>query len=453
MCDPLAIVLDIGGKAVLKYGLRRLRELVGIWKQSNQEEEKKRKEEEKKRRQEEETQKRFMGREMDPKEENGLSFDQLENYLQRGSSRAGYLMGLRCYNKRDLGNALTYFIRGYNLDQDMLCTFYIAIIQIEEKEFSKALPFLEECRVKLESFYHEQWVIFAPFVCDAIWTCHVNIGGEEHIRAAIPLLESSARCGVLEARMELAAIFAADGEFNDSEKALALYLEIVPQVKSSHKFSKFQMRIGQLILKLDRDPLEAIQHLGLAMNGGDETNNGNACFLTVIAYRRLKEHAHKMKESCRSHRKRRQWKKEERHDRDMEKHFMRMGASCGNTKCMATSVNPRDLLAAAQRDDFQAMFRYGHLIRKTKPREGARFIKQALQNYQPTEADEEFVRNLASDDESDSDSDSESDNESESESDSESESPPKKKPKRASASDSDSEPKSDPKGKSKESDS
>ena len=460
-------VVDVVVKLLplIEYGLGKLDDYIKERRKQKEEDEKKLQEEEKKRRQEEEKKKRFMARQMDPKEEMGLSPDQLENYLQCGGSRGGFLMGLQCYSKGDITSALTYFIRGYNLDHNIDCSIYIAKIQMEEREFSKALPFLEECLNHLKANQRDGRMMFN--ICEAIWVCHVNIGGEEHIKAAIPLLENSASRGVLEAQIELAEIFATNDEFCNLTRALELCQVVVQQIASqpmvnqemvtkkmnpAFYFHYLQLMIGKLILQLDLDPNIAIQHLGLAMNGGDETINGKACFLTVIAYKRLREHAHEMKESCKSHRKRRQWKKEERHDREMEKHFMRMGASFGNTKCMAVSENARDLLAAAQHGDLQAMFRYGHLIQKTKPREGARFIQQAaIQDYQPTEEDEEFVRSLASDDESDSESGSdstsesesesgrESDCESESDSESQSKRKPRRKPKRKSDSDSDSE--------------
>ena len=485
------IALEIGAKLLpivaqwlAKHGLKKLDEVIDKRQKQQEEEEKKRQEEETKRRLEEEKKKKFIAGQMDPKEEMGLSPDQLENFLQCGGSRAGYLMGLQCYQKGNITGALTYFIRGYNLDHNIDCALCIAKIQMEEREFSKALPFLEECLNHLKANQRGGQMMFN--ICEAIWVCHVNIGGEEHIKAAIPLLENSARCGVLVARMELATIYAKnDKNFLNLSRALELCQVVVQQIASQPMVNQemvtnkmnptlychyFQLMIGQLILKLDRDPLEAIQHLKLAMNGEDETINGEACFHTAIAYKRLKDHAHEMKESCKSHKRRSQWKEEEEEYREKEKHFMRMGRSCGNTKCMTTSKNARYLLAAAQHD-FQAMYRYGHLIQKKKPREGARYIKQAAINgYQPTEEDKKFVNSPASDDESDSeseresgsysgsesykskrksksestsDSESGSDRESESESESESTRKPKRKlesePKRRGKRDSDSE--------------
>ena len=468
-------LLPIVASFVLEHGKKMLDEYMAERRKRQQQEEKKRQEEETKRHLEEEKKKKFMAGQLSPEEEKGFSPDQLENYLQCGGSRAGFLMGLQCYQKRNITSALTYFIRGYNLDHNIDCAFCIAKIQMEEGEFSKALPFLEECLNHLKANQRDERMMFN--ICEAIWVCHVNIGTKEHIKAAIPLLENSARYGVLVARMELAEIFAKNDDFCNHNRALELCQVVVQQMTSQPMMNQemvtnkmnptlychyFQLMIGKLILKLDHDPLEAIQHLEQAMNGEDETINGDACFHTAIAYKRLKDHAHKMKESCKGDRKRSQWEEEEEKFRKEEEQFMSKGAKFGNTKCMAVSVDARDLLAAAQHD-FQAMFRYGHLIQKTKPREGARYIKQArIHGYSPTEEDKEFVNNLASDDESGresksesykpkrksksestSESESGSDRESESESESESTRKPKRKlesePKRRGKRDSDSE--------------
>ena len=394
-------VVDVVVKLLplIEYGLGKLDDYIKERRKRQEEEEKKAQEEETKRRLEEEKKKKFIAGQMDPKEEMGFSPDQLENYLQCGGSRAGFLMGLQCYQKRNITSALTYFIRGYNLDHNIDCAFCIAKIQMEEREFSKALPFLEECLNHLKGNQRDERMMFN--ICEAIWVCHVNIGTIEHIKAAIPLLENSARCGVLVARMELATIYATNDDFCNHNRALELCQVVVQQIASQPMVNQgmvtnkmnpalychyFQLMIGQLILKLDRDPLEAIQHFELAMKG-DETIKGEACFHTAIAYKRLKDHAHEMKKSCKSHKKRRQWEEEEEKFRKEEEQFMHKGAKFGNTKCMAVSVDARDLLAAAQHDT-QAMYRYGRLIQKTKPREGARYIKQArIHGYKPTEED------------------------------------------------------------------
>ena len=104
--------------------------------------EKEKQEKEEQRRKKEEMEKMMSGQ-AGPDGLKNMAPDELERLLESGIPWAGFVLGRQCMVKGNVDGALMYFFREYNMNRNLLCAYYIAMIDFSSRKYSEALDFLE----------------------------------------------------------------------------------------------------------------------------------------------------------------------------------------------------------------------------------------------------------------------------------------------------------------------